>query len=89
MTHAIIFFIFNHLVVNKSILEMMMALATVKLTLTSIFNSGSFLLTGLILPLFSQSLSFDQRNDGPENHLQIFPKFLTSNPLDAESAGLL
>ena len=69
MTHAIIFFIFYHLVVNKPILEIMVSSVTVKLTLTSFLNSASFLLTGLILPLLRQSLFFDQRNDEPENHL--------------------
>ena len=69
MAHAIIFFIFNQTVVRKPILEMMVSSTAVKLTLTSFFNSGSFLLTGLVLPLFSLSLFFDQRNDGPENHL--------------------
>ena len=72
MTHAITFFIFNHLVVNIPILEIMVSWVTVKLTLTSFLNSGSFLLTGLMLPLLHQSLSFNQRNDGPENHLWIF-----------------
>ena len=78
MTHAIVFFIFNHLVVSKLIFQMMVPSVTVKLTLISFFSSRSFLLTGLILPLFSQSPSFDQRNDGSENHLWIFSKFLIS-----------
>ena len=52
MTRATIFYIFKHLVVNKPILEMMVSSVTVKLTRTYFLNSGSFLLTGLILLLF-------------------------------------
>ena len=57
ISHALIFFIFNKFVVSKPIREMMASLVVVKL------------LTGIISPLFSQSSSFDQKNDGSENHL--------------------
>ena len=50
MTHAIIFFIFNQLVVSKPILKMMASLVIGKLTLTSFFNSGSSLLRGVGSP---------------------------------------
>ena len=76
ISHALIFFIFNRFVVSKPIREMMASLVVVKL------------LTRIISPLFSQSSSFDQKNNGSENHLLIFSKNLISNPLDASSAGL-
>ena len=48
MTHAIVFLIFNHLVVNKPFPEMMVSSFTVKLILTFFLNSGSFSLPEVI-----------------------------------------
>ena len=83
------FFIFNKLAVSESFLKMVVSLVIFNITLTSFFNSGSSLFEELIFPLFSQCLSFDQTNNGPENYVQIFFKFRTFNPLDESSARLL
>ena len=53
VTHTIIFFIVNHLGVNKPIFEMMVSSVTVILTLSSFLNSGSFSLAGLICHSFT------------------------------------